>query len=67
VTRRDADKLQALLKSKEKEKEEAIHIEETQRLVTERQRCSRLYFIWQQAGEGRIKSAYAKSLCCPFN
>jgi hypothetical protein len=32
---RDADKLQELLKLKEKENEEATHIEDTQRLVTE--------------------------------
>jgi hypothetical protein len=32
---RDAEKLERLLKSKERQKEEAMHIEETQRLVTE--------------------------------
>jgi hypothetical protein len=32
---RDADKLRRLLESKQRQKEEADHIEETQRLVTE--------------------------------
>jgi hypothetical protein len=32
---RDADKLRKLLKVKQKQKEEAEHIEDTQRLVTE--------------------------------
>jgi len=44
---RDEDKLEAFLKAKEKEKQqEAIHIEYTQRLVTERLKCSALYCIW---------------------
>ncbi len=32
---RDADKLEQLLKVKQRQKEEAMHIEDTQRLVTE--------------------------------
>jgi hypothetical protein len=32
---RDADKLERLLKAKQRQKEEAMHIEDTQRLVTE--------------------------------
>jgi hypothetical protein len=32
---RDEDKLERVIKSKEREKEEAMHIEDTQRLVTE--------------------------------
>jgi hypothetical protein len=32
---RDADKLEWLLKKKERAKEEAMHIEDTQRLVTD--------------------------------
>jgi hypothetical protein len=32
---RDADKLERLLKTKQRQKEEAMHIEDTQRLVTE--------------------------------
>jgi len=32
---RDADKLRKLLKVKQRQKEEAMHIEDTQRLVTE--------------------------------
>ena len=32
---RDAEKLKALLKVKERQKEEAMHIEDTERLVTE--------------------------------
>jgi hypothetical protein len=31
----DPDKLERLLKAKEREKEEAMHIDDTQRLVTE--------------------------------
>jgi hypothetical protein len=34
-TLQDVDKLEALLKVKEREKQQAIHIEDTQRLVTE--------------------------------
>jgi hypothetical protein len=32
---RDADKLERLLETKQRQKEEAMHIEDTQRLVTE--------------------------------
>jgi tRNA A37 N6-isopentenylltransferase MiaA len=32
---RDADKLERLLKTKQRQNEEAMHIEDTQRLVTE--------------------------------
>lgn len=32
---RDADKLERLLKSKQRQKEEAMHVKDTQRLVTE--------------------------------
>jgi hypothetical protein len=32
---RDAEKLERLLKAKQRQKEEAMHIEDTQRLVTE--------------------------------
>ena len=32
---RDAEKLEKLLKAKQRQKEEAMHIEDTQRLVTE--------------------------------
>jgi hypothetical protein len=32
---RDEEKLEALLKAKERQKEEAMHIEDTERLVTE--------------------------------
>jgi hypothetical protein len=40
---RDADKLKAPLQVKERQNEEATHIEDTERLVTERLKCSRLY------------------------
>jgi hypothetical protein len=44
---RDPDKLEMLLKVKQREKEEAMHIEDTaQRCVTERFNCSRWYCIW---------------------
>jgi hypothetical protein len=36
---RDADKLRRLLEVKQRQKEEADHIEATQRLVTERLKC----------------------------
>jgi hypothetical protein len=40
-----------------------MHIEEdTQMLVTEEIEMLKVYCIWQQAGEGRIRSVYAKSL-----
>jgi len=41
----DAEKLERLLKIKERQKEEALHIEDTQRLVIERLKCSKLYCI----------------------
>jgi hypothetical protein len=34
------------LKAKEREEQQVIHIEDTQRLVTERLKCSALYCIW---------------------
>jgi hypothetical protein len=43
---RDADKLKSLLQVKQRQKEEALHIDDTQRLVTERLKCSRLYFVF---------------------
>ena len=44
---RDPDKLERLLKVKQRQEEEAIHIEDTQRLVTEiSKKCSTLYCIW---------------------
>jgi hypothetical protein len=36
---RDPDKLERLLKVKQRQKEEAMHIEDTQRLVTQRLKC----------------------------
>jgi hypothetical protein len=42
----DKDKLERLLKVKQRQEEEAIHIEDTQRLVTEISKCSTLYCIW---------------------
>jgi hypothetical protein len=36
---RDEDKLERLLKVKERQKEEAMHIKDTQRLVTEKLKC----------------------------
>ena len=36
---RDAAKLRRLLELKQRQKEEAMHIEDTQRLVTERLKC----------------------------
>ena len=43
---RDPDKLERLLKVKQRQEEEAIPIEDTQRLVTEISKCSTLYCIW---------------------
>jgi hypothetical protein len=40
---RDADKLELLLQIKQRQKEEAMHIQERERLVTERLKCSGLY------------------------
>src|SRR5829696_1983566 len=42
----DKDKLERLLKVKQRQEEEAIPIEDTQRLVTEISKCSTLYCIW---------------------
>ena len=43
---RDPDKLERLLKVKQRQKQEAMDIENTpHRLVTERLKCSRLYSI----------------------
>jgi hypothetical protein len=37
----------SILKAKQREmQKQAIHMEGTQRLVTERLKCSKLYFIW---------------------
>ena len=36
---RDAEKLERLLKVKQRQKEEAIYFEDTERLVTERLKC----------------------------
>jgi hypothetical protein len=36
---RDANKLERLLQIRQRQKEEAMHIEDTQRLVTERMKC----------------------------
>jgi hypothetical protein len=44
---RDPDKLEQLLKRKEREKQkEAMYMEDTQRLVTKKLKCSRFYCIW---------------------
>jgi hypothetical protein len=36
---RDPDKLERLLKAMQRQKEEAMHFEDTQRLVTQRLKC----------------------------
>jgi hypothetical protein len=43
---RDADKLEGLLEGKQIQKEEVRDVEDTERLIRERLRCSRLYCIW---------------------
>ena len=40
---RDADKLRKLLQVKQRQKEETMYLGDTQRLVTEGLKCSRLY------------------------
>jgi hypothetical protein len=47
---READKLRCLLKLKQRQKDEAMHIEDTQRLVTEIEML-RLYCIWWRGAE----------------
>jgi methyl coenzyme M reductase beta subunit len=42
---RDTDKIRQLLQIKQRQKEEAEHIEDKVRFVTERLKCSRLYCI----------------------
>jgi hypothetical protein len=64
---RDVDKLEWLLKRKESAKEEAMHIEDTQRLVTERLNCLRLYFVFAaEQKEEDYPCMQSLSLCCPF-
>jgi hypothetical protein len=43
---RDPDKLQRLLQSKERQKDEAMHIKDIERLVTEIEMLQRLYFVF---------------------
>jgi hypothetical protein len=43
---RDPDKLERLLKRKERQKEEAMYMEETQRLVTEIEMLKVVFCIW---------------------
>lgn len=54
---RDADKLRQLLKVKRRQKEEAMHKEDTQRLVTERLKYSELYCSWWQVQAGKNRSS----------
>jgi hypothetical protein len=51
---RDAEKLERLLQVKKRQKEEAMQMEDTERLVTERLKCSRLYCIWSAEIEDEI-------------
>jgi hypothetical protein len=66
---RDADKLRTLLKSKERQKEEADHIEDTERLVTEEieilkvvllssSRCTRAYIRNQRSLKPRLPTEH---------
>jgi hypothetical protein len=43
---RDADKLHTLLKAKEREKQQAIHIEKIHKGSLQRLKCFALYCIW---------------------
>jgi hypothetical protein len=51
---RDADKLRRLLQVKERQKEEAMHIEDTQRLVTEMEML-RVVLCLVMTGKNRIQ------------
>jgi hypothetical protein len=58
--KKDADTLRMHLRVKEREKRVgSAHIEDTQRLVTERLKCSELYCSWWQVQAGKkIEGAY---------
>jgi len=43
---RDADRLERLLKRKQREKEEAMYMEDTHKDWLQKLKCSRLYCIW---------------------
>jgi hypothetical protein len=53
---RDLDKLQRLLQSKEREKEEAIHIKDKERRVTEIEMLRVVFCIWRQADKHNKKT-----------
>lgn len=61
----DPDKLERLLKAKEREKEEAMHIDDTQRLVTEIEMLKVvLYLVVSREGEEeRTKFLHLHLLC----
>ena len=59
------NKLRRLSKTKEREKEGAIEIEDNQRLVTQRLKCSELYCIWWQVEVGKkIEGDYHCLIIC---
>jgi hypothetical protein len=53
---RDADKLKRLLQLKQRQKEEAIRIEDTQRLVTEIEMLKAIWYLVARSGR-RISSS----------
>jgi hypothetical protein len=58
---RDADKLELLLKVKERQKEEAMHMEDIQRLVTEIEMLKVVYCIWCAEIEEKLARRQQKS------
>jgi hypothetical protein len=53
---RDLDKLKRLLQSKEREKDEAIHIKDKERRVTEIEMLRVVFCIWRQADKHNKKT-----------
>ena len=54
---RDADKLRQLLKLKQRQREEAIHIEHTERLVTEIEMLKVVLYLVMRSNRRRIQDA----------
>jgi hypothetical protein len=56
-TPRDADKLQRILQVRQKQKQEAMHIEDTERLVTEIEMLKVVLYLVCRNNRGRSKAS----------
>ena len=54
---RDADKLRPHLKEKQRQKEEAMHVEDTERLVTEIEMLKVVLYLVMRSNRRRIQDA----------